>query len=113
MLATLQSFNLMLAFGLELCALVALGYWGFKTGQSGLSRALLGLGTPLLVAVFWGVFLAPKASVHLSESLSLLLKLLVFGLATLALYASDQPTLAWVFGLVAAVNQALLYLWKQ
>lgn len=109
----IQSANLALAFLLELWALVALGYWGFNTGQNGLSRALLGLLTPLVVAVFWGVFLAPKASVQLSEPSSLVLKLMVFGLAALALYASHQPALAWVFGLVVLVNQALLYWWKQ
>ena len=47
-------------FGLELAALVALGYWGFTTGGT-LTRIVLGLGAPLLAAVLWGLFVSPKA----------------------------------------------------
>ena len=34
-------------FALELCALAALGYWGFQTGHNGFFRIVLGIGAPL------------------------------------------------------------------
>ena len=43
--------NLALRFLLELCALVALGYWGFKTGSGAIAKFALGIGTPLVAAV--------------------------------------------------------------
>jgi phenylalanyl-tRNA synthetase beta chain len=47
----LKGANLVLRFLLELCALAALCYWGFKTGSVTLSKVGLGIGAPLLAAV--------------------------------------------------------------
>jgi len=52
--------NLALRFLLELCALGALGYWGFKTGGESLARIGLGVGAPLVAVVAWGVFVPPR-----------------------------------------------------
>ena len=54
MLELIKSVNLALRFLLELCALGALGYWGFKTGSTTSSKIGLGLGVPLVAAVVWG-----------------------------------------------------------
>jgi hypothetical protein len=70
-----------LRFLLELAALVAVGYWGFKVAD-GAPRWLLGLGAPLLVAVVWGLFVAPEASLHVDDPLRLLLEVVIFGSAT-------------------------------
>jgi len=43
----LKGANLVLRFLLELCALAALCYWGFKTGTGPISKAVLGIGVPL------------------------------------------------------------------
>ena len=71
--------NLALRFLLELCALGALGYWGFKTGSATLAKIGLGIGTPLVAAVVWAIFVSPQASVQLPRILVLLLQVLVFG----------------------------------
>jgi hypothetical protein len=107
----LKSVNLALAFLLELGMLAALSYWGFKTGQSWLGKIGLGLGAPLLAAGVWGVFLSPKAVVTIPQPLKFGLKLGVFGCAVAALATVGQLELAWVFGLLVALNQLLLYLW--
>ena len=52
--------NLALRLLPELCALGALGYWGFKTGGGSLARIGLGVGAPLVAAVAWGVFASPR-----------------------------------------------------
>jgi hypothetical protein len=54
--------NLTVAFLLELCALAALGYWGFRTASGPAAKAALGIGAPLLAAVLWGLFAAPSSS---------------------------------------------------
>jgi hypothetical protein len=107
----LKMINLALMFLLELCMLAALGYWGFTLAQGLAVRAGVGLGVPLLVAVVWGVLLAPKASNPLPEPWHLLLELLIFGLAIAALYAAGQPRLALAFGIVYAINVGLRYAW--
>jgi hypothetical protein len=57
--------NLTVAFLLELCALAALGYWGFRTASGPAAKAALGIGAPLLAAVLWGLFAAPRAPVSI------------------------------------------------
>ncbi len=57
--------HLALRFLLELCALSALGYWGFKTGSGAVAKISLGIGTPLMAAIVWGTFLSPQAPVRL------------------------------------------------
>jgi hypothetical protein len=105
--------NLALRFLLELCALLALGYWGFHTGKSLILKVVLGIGTPLMVAVVWGIFGSPDAPVKLSASLHLLLELVIFGLPVIALYAAGKHGLSFVFGLAVVVNRLLMYIWKQ
>jgi hypothetical protein len=109
----IQSANLALRFLLELCALAALGYWGFQAGPNLPIKIALGVGAPLLAAIFWGAFVAPKAAVQVSEPLRAALGLLVFALAAAGLVAAGRLGLAWVFGAVALANAALMWLWRQ
>ncbi len=109
----LKGANLALALLLELYALAAIGRWGILSGQHPLSRAALGLGAPLLMATFWGFFLAPRASRRVVGTWSLLLKLLVFGGAALALASTGQAALEWTLALVAVIHLTLAFLWKQ
>lgn len=105
--------NLLLRFLLELCALGALSYWGFKTGGGLVAKIGLGVGAPLIAAVIWAVFVSPRAPVSLPGPSSLLLQVLVFGLAAAGLAATGHRSLAWVFGLVVVINAVLMYVWGQ
>jgi hypothetical protein len=52
-LSLIKNTNLALTFLLELGVLVALGYWGFQTGQATIASIGLGIGAPVLaVALF-------------------------------------------------------------
>jgi hypothetical protein len=106
-----ESVVLALQFFLELCALIALGYWGFKTGQGLITKIGLGLGAPLLFAVVWGVSMAPRAAVRVPDPWRLILELVLFGTAATALYVSGRTLVAPGFGLVVMINEALLYIW--
>jgi hypothetical protein len=55
-LEVIKNANLLLRFLLELCALAALGYWGFKTGGGMAAKVGLGIGAPLAAALVWGCF---------------------------------------------------------
>ncbi len=74
MLELIKGANLALRFLLELCALVALGYWGFKTGGGLMAKIGLGIGAPLAAAVVWGVFVSPQARVQLPGLVVLMLQ---------------------------------------
>ena len=95
--------NLTLAFTLELCALGALGYWGARTGGGPVAKTALGLGAPLLAAVLWGLFAAPRAPVSIPIA-GLGVKLIVFGSAVAALYATGHRALAAAFALLVVVG---------
>jgi len=99
--------NLTVAFLLELCALAALGYWGVHVGGGPATRTALGIGAPLLAAVLWGLFAAPRAPVSL-PAVTFAVKLLVFGSAALALYATGHRALAAAFAVLVVANTLLL-----
>jgi len=109
----LKSVNLVVTFLLELCLVVAFGYWGFTTGDALWLKILLGIGTPALAAVLWGLFMAPRAARRLPSPWHEIGQVVFFGLGTLALYAAGQPTLAILFAVVFAVNLVLRLVWKQ
>jgi len=113
MMVIIQYANLALRFILELAALAAFGYWGFAMGGGAILKWGLGIGAPLLGAVFWGTFEAPRAAVKLAAPLHLVLELVFFGLAVASLYKSGQPGLARAFGLIFVINEILLLLWRQ
>ncbi len=93
-----------LAFLIEVAALAALCWWGFSTGSGAVTHLLLGIGAPLVAAVLWGMFAAPKARIPVPLAGALLVKFLVFAAATIALWAIGRHTLSTVFGVVASVN---------
>ena len=107
-----KSTNLLVRFLLELCALGALGYWGFAVGESMLLKILLGIGAPLLAAVVWGLFVAPKAAIPLDLPLRLIPEILVFGSAVLALFATGHPVLGTSLLVVSVVNRVLVLAWE-
>ena len=81
-------------------------------GGSPITKAILGLGFPLLAAVVWGTFVAPKAAIPLSTPLRLLPEALVFGSATAALHGSGHPLLAVCFISLAVANRVLVLAWE-
>jgi hypothetical protein len=101
--------NLALAFVLELCALAALGYWGVWVGGAQLTKAALGIGAPLLAAILWGLFAAPRAPVSV-PLVGLGVKVIVFGSAVAALYTTGHRGLAIAFGVLVVLNSVLVRL---
>jgi hypothetical protein len=109
----IKTANVALRFLLELCVLVALGYWGFRTGQGLFAKIGLGIGVPLLAAVVWGLFGAPGSPWQLHDPWHLFLEVVVFGAAAVALFAAGQRTLSIAFVGVFVLNRMLMYIWAQ
>ncbi|WP_317446805.1 YrdB family protein [Streptomyces collinus] len=96
--------NELLAFLIEIVALGLLCWWGFTTsGDTGV-RVFLGLGTPAVAAVLWGLFAAPRAPFRPPLPGVLLVKGLVLGGGALALYGVGHPVGAVVVAVVTIVN---------
>ena len=112
-MAAIKAVNAAVRFLLELCALGALGYWGFRTGSATAVKIALGIGTPVVAAVLWMIFGAPGAPRQLHGPWHLALEVLILGGAALALYAAGKHVLALTFAAVIVVNEILLYSLRQ
>jgi hypothetical protein len=90
-----------LSFALELCALVALAYWG-----SGVHVAVA-VVTPLAAAVVWGTFCSPRAAVKLPPAAKQAVQLVVLLGAAAALSAAGRHVLAAIFAALVLVDAGL------
>jgi Protein of unknown function (DUF2568) len=100
--------NLALRFLLELAALAALAFWGVDTGHSVLGRVALGVGAPLVAAVVWGLFAAPKSARRLRGPALVAVQLGVLGTGVVALAAAAHRLPAALLAVAVAVNTVLL-----
>jgi hypothetical protein len=112
-MSLLPGINAGLSFLLELSMLASLGYWGFKTGESWVVKAFLGLGAPALAAVLWGIYCAPKAAKRLQGWSLAGLEIVLLSTGAAALYFSGQAQLAWIYTLLLVINRILWIAWKQ
>jgi len=97
--------NLALRFVLELCALAAMGRWGWT------KHAWVGIAVPLVAISFWGVFNVPgdpsrsgQAPIPVPGMLRLLLEAVLFGFAAWAL---GQPRASAIFAGMVLLHYAL------
>ncbi len=111
-MAAYRGINLALAFLLELAALVALAVWGWHIGPSTALRVLLAIALPLIAAVLWGMFAAPRARFTVSPWVRDTIKIIVYGLATIGLFVTGHPALAITFAALVIVNTVLIRIGK-
>ena len=95
----------MLAFLLEIVAVVALAIWGATIGP------VVAVAAPVLLVVVWGAWLAPRATHRLAAPWALIAKVVVFGLAVAALAVAVHPWLAAVVAVLAALHLGLAARW--
>jgi hypothetical protein len=100
-------------FLLELSALAALAVWGFNTANGIALQLVLAIAAPIAAATVWGLFVAPRARFPLPTLVRSGVELLVFGSATLAIWAVGAPALAAIFAGLAVLNVALTNHWHQ
>ena len=112
-LTTLKGINLVVAFLLELGAVVAYAWWGFVVGPNLPAKIALGLGAPALAIIAWAIFGAPKSKRHFQGAAYLGLQVVFFGGAVLALFAAGQHVAALVFAVITLVNSTAAALWRK
>ncbi|WP_232065318.1 YrdB family protein [Rhodocytophaga rosea] len=93
--------------------LTTLGYVGFQSNQSTFWKYLLAVGLPLLVAILWGIFAAPRSVHRLTPLYRALFALGLFSLTALLLYRSGLTRLAVIFGAAALISQSVALVLKQ
>jgi hypothetical protein len=108
-----QTANLLLRFILELCVLAVVGYWGFIAGNQMLMKWILGIGSPLIIAIVWGLMGAPKASIQVSVPFHFLLEVIVFGIPLILLIILGKINLAILYGTTVILNRIFMYVWNQ
>ena len=102
----LRGVTLTVRFLCELAMLVALAYWGFTVGD-GIGAWVLGVGAPLLAAVVWGAWVAPKARWPVPIWNRVVVELVLFGAAASAFAFAGQPLAALVLGAAALATSLL------
>jgi uncharacterized protein DUF2568 len=99
--------NEVLAFLLEIIAIAALTFWGWRAGG-----VLLALALPVAAIVLWALFAAPRARFPVPLAAQLAVKALVFGAATVGLFATGHAVLAVTFAVVVVANTAAATVWR-
>jgi hypothetical protein len=94
------------AFAAELASLAALAVAGWSLSVPTGLRLLAAVGFPLLAAVLWGLFAAPRSVVDVPV-LAVVTKVVVHGAAVAALFALGHPVLAVVLAVAAALGATL------
>ena len=102
----LRGATLTARFLCELAMLAALAFWGYVVGV-GLWAWLLGVGAPVLAAVVWGAFVAPRARVPVPAPVRVQIELVLYALAAVGLAAAGQRVAAVVLGVAGLVTSLL------
>jgi Protein of unknown function (DUF2568) len=105
-----QSVNLAVRFILEVGALVALGYWGWKSGASAM-RWVLAVGAVAAAVLVWSLFVSPNPTIEVARPLKIAIEFAVWLAAGAALWATGLQTLAIIFVVIAMVSGTLNYVW--
>jgi hypothetical protein len=98
--------NDVVAFLVELVVLGLLAWAGFQSG--GVAGWVRGLGLPVVAAVAWGLFAAPRAPVS-NFWLRLVTKLVVLGAGVVTGFVVLPLWLAVLFAVVVVLNLVLMY----
>ncbi len=108
-MAVLRAANLVAAFALELCALLACAYWGIHAGTTPLVQVTLAVAAPLAFAVVWGLAVAPKAVVRIAVPAREAVRFAAYAAACVALALADQPGPGALLAAAVVANEALLH----
>lgn len=90
--------------------LAAVCYWGFRLHAGMGVRLLAGLGGPVVMAVLWGLFAAPRAALPLPGVLDPVFRVIWFALGGAALAGAGLPILGTILVVAYLANQGAFWL---
>lgn len=96
-------------FAFEILCLLISGYWGFSLHAPGWLRFVAGIGLPLVIAIFWGVWMAPLSQYRLQGIVRLFLETLLYAGLAVCLYNTPRRDYTLVFGITALANALINY----
>jgi hypothetical protein len=108
-MTTLKWLNVGLRALLELGIILALGYWGYRTGDKVISKLFLSIAAPALVFGFWSLVDFRRAG-RVAELLRLTQELAISAVAALACYLTGAPILGSMLALLSLIHHALIYM---
>ena len=108
MATTLKTFNLILRAVMELGIVLALGYWGYQTGDSATTKVWLGIGIPLIGFGFWGLVDFRNVG-SFAELLRLIQELVISGFAAFALYVVEAKGFSLMLASASLLHHTLVY----
>ena len=100
--------NDFVALIVEIATLALLAAAGWQADASTFVRIVLAVGLPVIAAVLWGLFAAPRARIS-SAPLRLATKVLVLGAGVVAGFLVLPLTLAVIVAVVVVANTVLIY----
>lgn len=104
------SIQLAIRFFIELAVLIFIGYWGFTMDGHWLMKGAVGIGGPLLLAVLWGLFVAPKAMFSISVLGKIGIEAFIFLLGIWAVYSRFGQMPAVVLAIMMLLNSSYVHL---
>ncbi|HKI89717.1 MAG TPA: YrdB family protein [Draconibacterium sp.] len=112
-MSAIKYLNLLVSFLLEIALLIIAGYWGFQQGESVLMKYMLAITLPVVIAVFWGIFAAPKSRKRLKNPSRTIFKLALFALAVFFCFQTGHSLLAVVLAVATLMNVIAAYTLSQ
>ena len=108
MLSPTKIFNLALRAIMEFGIIIALGYWGYKTGDGTAVKVLRAILAPLIGFGFWGFVDFRNAGV-LAETLRLAQELAISAAAIFALFTVESQGFGITLGIISLIHHILVY----
>ena len=108
--------NLGIAFLLEMAMLAIYGYFGYhllSTNAPLVLRIALAITFPVVIAIIWGYFLAPRATHRLKLPWLLIIKLIIMTIGVGMLWQLQKTSLAVIAAIIIAIHYSLAAAWKQ
>ncbi len=105
----MKSIGLALAFVLEIVAFICFADIGGLIFKNAVVNTLIFVVLLVALMVFWGLYMAPKASKKLKTTPYYVAKGIIYAVAAFDIYATQNPGLAAVFAVAAIIDELLLY----
>ena len=101
--------HLAIRFFMELAVLIFIGYWGFTIDGNILTKGLVGIGGPLVIALLWGAFVAPKATYSINSLGKIMIEVAIFLLGIYTVYARFGKMAALLLAIMMVVNSSYVH----